>query len=50
MSRRQITAAWTFFFMVLTGVLVGTFMDSLTIGFATASALMAIAGIMELYQ
>jgi hypothetical protein len=50
MSRRQITAAWTLFFMVLTSVLVGMSTDSLAIGFALASGFMTIAGIMELYQ
>ena len=50
MNRRQITASWALFFMVLTSVLVGVSTDSLALGFAVASAFMTIAGIMELYQ
>ena len=50
MTRTQVTAFWTLFFMVLTSFLVTMATDSLTISFAVSSAFMTLAGIMELYQ
>jgi hypothetical protein len=50
MNQRQLTALWTLFCMVLTSSLVTMATDSLTLGFAVASAFMTLAGIMELYQ
>lgn len=50
LSNRQITALWTLFAVIVTGVLVYVHSDEWAISLAVVTAAFSLAGIMEIYQ